>query len=248
VLPRGAALARLEIIMFSLKKQVALGAFIAIGMAVSSTSAFAVGMVPEVPVLLVDEAIGEATINVRNTDDQPALLYTVIEDIPQDSEHLLVVTQPVARVEAGATQQLRFILQSAKPLETERLKRVIFEGILPAETGGQAQVKLGVRQNIPVILRPAHLPVEREPWKRLTWSLQGGKVQVKNASPYVVRLAKSVSIMPLGIPLDLPRTYVLPGEELVLTGVVVVGATVRLSPASTYGFAVGSYDAPLVVR
>jgi len=165
----------------------------------------------------------------------------VIENIPQDSEHLLVVTQPVARVEAGATQQLRFILQSAKPLETERLKRVIFEGILPAETGGQAQVKLGVRQNIPVILRPASLPVEREPWKGLSWSLRDGKVQVRNASPYVVRLAKSVSIMPLGIPLDLPRTYVLPGEELVLTGAEVVGATVRLSPASTYGFAMGTY-------
>ncbi|MNF87918.1 putative fimbrial chaperone protein [compost metagenome] len=109
-------------------------------------------------------------------------------------------------------------------------------------------MKLGVRQNIPVILRPASLPVEREPWKGLSWSLRDGKVQVRNASPYVVRLAKSVSIMPLGIPLDLPRTYVLPGEELVLTGAEVVGATVRLSPASTYGFAMGTYDAPLVAR
>jgi len=40
--------------MFSFKKQVAPGAFFAICMAVSSARAFAVGMVPEVPVLLVE--------------------------------------------------------------------------------------------------------------------------------------------------------------------------------------------------
>lgn len=235
--------------MYSLKKHVALVALIAIGLSISS-GAMGVGMVPEVPVLLVEESLGEATINVKNTDDQPALLYTVIENTPEDQESLLVLSPPVARVEAGGTQQVRFILQSSKPLETERLKRVIFEGILPKTSKSDAQIALGVRQNIPVILRPANLPVEVEPWKRLNWSLHGAQLKVKNPSPYVVRLSKSVSVMPSGVMLDLPRTYVLPGEELVLAGAALLASstTVRLSPATTYGFAVGTYDAPLVFK
>lgn len=236
--------------MYSLKKHLAPSVLIAVALSLSCSGAFAVGMVPEVPVLLVDEALGEATINVNNSDSHPALLYTVIENTPQDSESLLVLSPPVARVEPGGTQQVRFILQSSRPLETERLKRVIFEGIQPTTPESQAQIKLGVRQNIPVIVRPANLPVEREPWKGLIWSLHDGKVRVKNPGPYVVRLSKSVNLLPAGVTLDLQRTYVLPGEDLALTGDVVPASstTVQLAPATTYGFAVGRYDAPLVAR
>ena len=210
--------------------------------------AIAVGMIPETPVVVVDQQWGEATLNVRNSDDRPALLYSRIENIAEDTERLLVLTPPVARVEAGQSQQVRFILTSAKPLTTERLKRVILEGILPRQDADGPQISLSVRQNIPVILRPANLPIDRAPWKRLVWTAGAHQLQVSNPSPYVVRLAKSVNLLPGGLTLALDRTYILPGETLKLAASSTLGTHVRLFPATTYGFAVDSYDAPLSRR
>jgi P pilus assembly chaperone PapD len=231
--------------MFALKFSQVLGAFAALCLSFTSPSLQAAGMVPETPVVVVDQALGEAMLNVRNSDDVPALLYSSIEHIAEDDEPLLLLNPPVARVEPGKSQQVRFMLTSAKPLETERLKRVVFEGIKPRQEAGGAHVSLGVRQNIPVILRPANLPVDRMPWKRLVWSVAGKQIQVSNPSPYVVRLAKSVNLIPGGATLDLGRTYVLPGEVLSLATTSTLGTHVRLFPATTYGFAIDSYDAPL---
>lgn len=210
----------------------------------------AAGMVPETPVMVLDEGLGEAGINVFNSEAHPALLHTSIEDVPQDTESLLLLTPPVARVEPGATQRVRFILRSAEPLKTERLKRVVFEGIAPQDSTGKAQVSLSVRQNIPAILRPANLPVDREPWKHLLWSRQGDQVQVRNPSPYVVRLGHSVTLLPGLQAMDLGRTYVLPGETLTLSRLAKpdqAQTQIRLFPVTTYGFAIAHYDAPLVL-
>ncbi|MEB0043839.1 MULTISPECIES: fimbria/pilus chaperone family protein [unclassified Pseudomonas] len=222
-----------------------LGAFVALCLPFGSQCVLAAGMVPETPVVVVDQATGEATLNVRNTDDHPSLLYSVIEHIAEDDEPLLILSPPVARVEPGQSQQVRFILNSATPLKTERLKRVVFEGIAPRQDAEGARVTLGLRQNIPVILRPANLAVERTPWKLLNWVVTGKQLQVSNPSPYVVRLAKSVNLIPGGATVDLGRTYILPGEVLMLAASSTFGTHVQLFPATTYGFTVGSYDAPL---
>ena len=87
------------------------------------------GMVPNTSVVIVNEADGEAAISVTNTDANLALMHVTIENIAEDPESLVFVTPPLARVEATKTQLVRFILQSEKPLLTQRLKRVIFEGI-----------------------------------------------------------------------------------------------------------------------
>ncbi|WP_223490398.1 fimbria/pilus chaperone family protein [Pseudomonas sp. A-RE-19] len=230
------------------KPSQALGAVAALCLSFFSALVMAAGMVPQTPVVIVDEALGEATLNVKNSDEQPALLYSTIEHIAEDDEPLLLLTPPVARVEPGQSQQVRFILRSAKPLETERLKRVVFEGIKPRQGTDGARLSLGVRQNIPVILRPANLAVERMPWKHLLWSVVGEQVQVSNPGPYVVRLARSVSVIPGGAMLDLGRTYILPGEVLTLAAASTLGTHVRIFPATTYGFAVDSHDAPLSRR
>ena len=208
----------------------------------------AAGMVPQTPVLVVDEGVGEATMNVRNTETRPALLHTTIVDIEPHDQTLLLFSPSVARVEAGAVQQVRFILQSAEPLQTERLKRVIFEGINPVAGVDGARVNLGVRQNLPVILRPAGLPVEREPWKRLRWSATAEGLLVSNPSPYVVRLAKAIVPLPGTQVVELPRTWILPGERLSVwlpLSSTVRAMAVRIFPATTYGFAVDHFDAPV---
>lgn len=206
------------------------------------------GMVPNTSVVIVNEADGEASVSVTNTDANLALMHVTLEDIAEDSESLVFVTPPLARVETGKTQLVRFILQSEKPLLTQRLKRVIFEGIpqgkAPAEAG-QARVGVTVRQNLPVILHPKGLAPNRTPWTDLQWSLKDGQLTVRNDTPYVVRLGQEVQLLPAASNAMLPKTYVLPGEHISIKVPEGAATQVRFQPATVYGFAVPHYEAPI---
>ena len=212
------------------------------------TPAWADGMEPDTTVIVLDEADGEVSINVRNTDVAPALLHSAIEDIPEDGEPLVVITPPVARVDAGERQMVRFLFIGNAPLETQRLKRVTFEGITQARPGSGATIGISLRQNLPLILHPKGLPRHHAPWELLTWQLQGKTLIAHNNSAYVVRLADEVVLKPQQRKAYLPRTYVLPGETLsVPLDTAPVGATrVSISPATVYGFTVENYEAQIV--
>ena len=215
-----------------------------------ATQAQADGMVPNTSVVIVNEADGEATVSVTNTDTKMALLHVTLENIPEDSDTLLFVTPPLTRVEASKSQLVRFILQTQAPLQTQRLKRVIFEG-MPAQRDpaqlGRAQVGVTVRQNLPVIIHPKGLAPNRTPWLGLQWTLKADQLSVHNPSPYVVRLAQELQLLPGNVSAMLPRTYVLPGETLTVTasGAGAGATSVRLQPATVYGFAVAPHDAPI---
>ncbi|KGA36628.1 MULTISPECIES: fimbria/pilus chaperone family protein [Pectobacterium] len=214
-----------------------------------ATNAHATGMLPESSVVIVEESDGEGAINLKNTDTFPVLLLTTLKDIEQDEEKLLIITPPTARVEPGKTQRVRFMLTTKTPLKTERLKRVVFEGVPPQQKDNNV-VRMTVRQNLPVIIRPAGLARDEAPWKRLIWSLKEGKLSVHNPSPYVVRLGAGVTTLPDRSTWVLPHAYILPGQQLMLTSEVkkTGGATdrVKISPATTWGFTVDSYEAPLL--
>jgi len=218
-------------------------------LALPSMSALADGMLPETSVVIVYEDKGEAAVNVRNSDPRPSLLHVTLQDLPEDTEPLLFVTPPVSRVEPGENQLVRFILRNAKPLKTQRLRRVVFEGIPPKNKlePGRATVAVNIRQNLPVILHPKALPMNREPWKGLTWSVADGELTVRNDTPYVVRMGQEVHLLPAMTSLKLPAAYMLPGSHHTVAIPATAGAvaSVRLYPATVYGFAVDAYDAPL---
>ncbi|EFQ65454.1 MULTISPECIES: fimbria/pilus chaperone family protein [Pseudomonas] len=208
------------------------------------------GMVPDTSVVIVNEADGEASVTVTNTDDKLALLHVTLEDIPEDPAPLLFVTPPLARVEPAKSQLIRFILQSPEPLTTQRLKRVIFEGMpqgRAAAEAGHARVGVTVRQNLPVIVHPKGLAPNRTPWTGLEWRLNNDQLSVHNPSPYVVRLAQELRLLPGGGSALLPRTYVLPGETLTVTTSGAAASRVQLQPATVYGFAVAPYEAPIAL-
>lgn len=217
----------------------------------ASLPAWADGMIPETSVVIVKEEDGEAAIKVRNSDNATALLHVTLQDVPEDTEPLLFLSQPVWRVEAGKEQLVRFILRGDKPLATQRLKRVIFEGIAQsadAKLQGLAKVGVSVRQNLPVIIHPKGLALNRAPWTELQWRLADGKLSVHNGSPYVVRLAQELKLLPSGQPARLPRSYVLPGDTLEIAldgGLQGAPDKIRSYPATVYGFAVDAHEAPL---
>lgn len=207
----------------------------------------AAGMVPETSLLVIDEATHSGTINVKNTDSHPSLLYTDVVDLPDDKGLKLVTTQPVVRLEPGQTQQLRFILQTSKPLDVEHYKRVTFEGIQPKSDDNKVKIGINIRQDLPVLIRPAKLAVVTDAWKFLDWTASGTSVTVKNPSKYVVRLAQNVVLQPSGVRGSLAKTYILPGETMTVSmGKSVSGNTkVKFFPASRYGVEVPSFISDL---
>ena len=214
------------------------------------TLVLADGMVPDTSVVIVNEADGEASVSVTNTDSKLALLHVTLEDIPEDTAPLLFVTPPLTRVEPSKSQLIRFILQSSTPLTTQRLKRVIFEGMPQGRAEGQAghaRVGVTVRQNLPVILHPKGLAPNRTPWTGLVWSLKNRQLSVNNPTPYVVRLAQELTLLPGKGTALLPRTYVLPGETLSVAASQPQASTVQIQPATVYGFAVAPYEAPITL-
>ncbi|EOC1315040.1 fimbria/pilus chaperone family protein [Cronobacter turicensis] len=211
-----------------------------------SIGTHAAGMVPETSLLIINESEQGGSINIKNTDDKAELLYTNIVDLPDDKEGHLIVTQPVVRVEGGQTQHLRFILQTSSPLKTEHLKRVTFEGI-PQKMPGKNKVGFNIRQDLPVLIHPATLPVVKDAWTQLEWSAVGNSVTVKNPSPYVVRLAPQIELLPGHTPSLLTKSYILPGESITVEakGNATGNNQVKFVPASRYGVQVESYTTSL---
>ncbi|MFV7425494.1 fimbria/pilus chaperone family protein [Stenotrophomonas geniculata] len=217
--------------------------FTLLNLALLSNTASADGVVPESSVLIVDEATGEGTMVVRNTDPTAVLLYTTIVNIAEDPEDLVVATPPMARLESGQSQLVRFMLTNKSPLTTQRLKRVTFEGI-PFARGADNQVRTTFRQDIPMIIQPRTLEKLRDPWTKLTTSVEGDQLRLCNDSGYVVRLAQKVRLDSNDLVLPLPKTYLLPGEHVELAipaRSAAATGTVTLWPATVYGYAAGSY-------
>ncbi|WP_263859444.1 fimbria/pilus chaperone family protein [Pseudomonas sp. MWU13-2105] len=217
---------------------------------VSWSVARADGMQPETTVVVLYEEEGEASIQIKNTDNGPALLHSAIESIPEDLESLVVITPPVTRVDAGETQLVRLLSANSEPLKTQRLKRVTFEGIPQRKTRVGATVGISLRQNLPLILHPKGLARHPAPWKELTWHREKSRLVVRNDSPYVVRLSPELELNPHKVSVMLSRGYVLPGEALAIEmdATQPPATSVTLQPATVYGFAVARHEAPILAE
>lgn len=210
------------------------------------SSANASGMKLETSIVVVNTADGEGVMTLKNTDAKPVLLYSSVENLPGDKEESLVVTPPVVRVNPGDNQTVRFMLK-APPKAVEQFKRAIFEGI-PASDKTADKLQITIRQNVPLIIHPAGLKDNPEPWKLLQWQQTGpDSLKVTNAGAYVVRMNPNIEIMPQGVKGTLPGSYMLPGDSVTvkLNSVVTNSDKVKISPANLYGYFVKPYEASL---
>ncbi|SFC01077.1 fimbria/pilus chaperone family protein [Pragia fontium] len=217
-------------------------------LSIFTVGAHASGVLPESSAVIINEAQKGGSINVKNTESVPVLLYTKIVELSDDREPRLIVTQPVARLEPGQSQRVRFVLNSNTPLQHEHIKRVYFEGVTE-QTSDNSQISVSVRQDLPVIIVPKGLSNKRDMWVDLDWSVSADRLKVTNTGRHVVRLTPQITLQPAGKVLSLSKNYILPGESLFAT----VPNGIRLSsqqqvvfsPVTRYGFDVGEQKALL---
>lgn len=231
-----------------LKSDWVLCSFLLVAVSIFSTQSHASGVLPESSAVIIDEAQKGGSINVKNTEKVPVLLYTRIVELPDDPTPRLIVTQPVARLEPGQSQRVRFVLNTDTPLQSEHIKRIYFEGVTERTTDN-SQVSVSVRQDLPVIIVPKGLSAKRDMWTDLDWSVSANSLKVTNTGRHVVRLTPQVKLQPAGNVLSLNKSYILPGETLVVTAPASTRLSsqqqVAFSPVTRYGFGVGVKTAPL---
>lgn len=225
-----------------------ISAFTFTALALGFSHAQASGMSPGRTAVFIDEAVGETTVNVKNTDPIAALLVTNIYNPEGDLDNIVSVTPPMARVEPGEIQAVRFILDVQAPLKVQQLRRVTFEGVQPNSKPGSSKVGITLMQDLPVIISPSNLKKDPTPWTHLKWSSAQGQLTVSNPSPYVVRLVSSVEVLPGNRNITLPKTYILPGQTLNLALPKDSGAPVTrvtFKPADLHGDANQAYSVPI---
>lgn len=206
--------------------------------------AYASGMKLETSVVVVNTGDGEGVMTLKNTDSTPVLLYSSVENLPGDKEDSLIVTPPVVRVNPGDSQTVRFMLKT--PAKTvEQFKRAIFEGI-PASDKTADKLQITLRQNVPLIIHPAGLKENAEPWTLLKWEqVSQDTLKVTNTGAYVIRMSPTVSVSPQKVSGSLPRSYLLPGDtvSVKLNNKAADIQKVTITPANLYGFFVKPYEA-----
>lgn len=208
---------------------------------------------PDTSVLVIEEADKEGSIGVKNTQDQPVLLYTKIQRLDDDDLDGALVPVPAAvQVQPGETQVVRVLFRNNKSLSKEHLARVQFMGIPPShEKAGRVSLMIG--QDLPVVIRPkGYRPVENK-WEYLKWRIQGDQLCVSNDTKMAIRFVNDVTLQPNNVPVTMPKAYALPSSEtctaLPAGYAAQAGATVTFSAVSDYSYVVNDRKATLdIVR
>ncbi|MGX5089139.1 fimbria/pilus chaperone family protein [Enterobacter sp. UPMP2052] len=205
--------------------------------------AAAAGMKPETTVLFIDDMNREATIEVQNTDKETALLHSSLETIPEDRENKLILSPQLVKLDAGKKQLVRVILKDGIKIDKQRMERLKFVSI-PQDDGKHNRARIVIGQNIPVIISPADLPVNTSPWKLLKFDRLGKKIKITNPSKYIVRLTKTIDLLPGNQAMQLPRNYILPEEtvSVKLPDNAVNTVSLRLHPVTRFGILASSYE------
>jgi P pilus assembly chaperone PapD len=183
--------------------------------------------------IILEESTGRVNFSVKNTSSEPILLATTVGDLDDKTfSKSVLVSPPIARIEAGQSQQVNFVLKQGAVLSHEVMLKASFEGI------GQARdnsTRIPIRQSISLIVQPKSVGASKTPWDDLSLTLSGDRLIIKNIGQHVVRLAPQLLLLPSKKVVPLDKYFLMAGEE---KSVIVEGrpAEVEITPLSRYGF------------
>ncbi|PHI47403.1 fimbrial protein [Serratia marcescens] len=205
------------------------GLWLTLGLAHSAGASFQL----ESMGIVLEENPGRVSFSIRNSSSEPILLATKVEDLDgKGFSKAVLLSPPIARIEAGQSQQVNFVLKPGTALPHEVMLKASFEGI------GQAvdnSTRMPVRQSIGLILQPKAVAVSKTPWDDLRLSAGAGRLTLTNGGLHVVRLAPQLTLQPSGKVVTLENYYLMAGETQTLA-VEGQPTSVVITPLSRYGF------------
>ncbi|HII2118771.1 TPA: fimbrial biogenesis chaperone [Escherichia coli] len=153
---------------------------------------------PRESMLIFDGRQGSASYRMDNSDARlPWLVQAWVEDIDEKRTDAFTSVPLVFRVEPSSTFTVRIVKKGTVPEDRETL----FWAVSNSLPGGgrteqkaegdtiSAQLSLAYRFKVPMIYRPAALAGKPQQPESLQWhAAAGGKMTVRNPTPYVVQL------------------------------------------------------------
>lgn len=168
--------------------------------------------------LFINQDKGETTIRIDNIGNYPVLLFSSVAEnslSQQGKDPLFILSPPAARIDPGKSQLVRVMLADPARLDQTRqqMRHLYFQEI-PDMGEGENKIKINTRHRVVAIAHPSALAENKQPWQALSWQRIGHALQVKNPSPYVVRLVPSITTLPGKHQLVLEQPYLLPGQTI----------------------------------
>ncbi|HGM5574378.1 TPA: fimbria/pilus chaperone family protein [Serratia marcescens] len=192
--------------------------------------------------IVLEESSGRVNFTVKNGSSEPILLATRVEDLDgKGFAGAVLVSPPIARIDAGQSQQVNFVLKKGVSLPHEVMLKASFEGV------GQAvdnSARMPVRQSIGLIVQPKAVAVSKTPWDDLRITRAGDELVLKNSGLHVIRLAPQLTLLPAKQTAALDNYYLMAGEERKVKAGGAVTA-VEIVPLSRYGFKLNEVTLPV---
>jgi fimbrial chaperone protein len=111
--------------------------------------------------LIVPAGANSTSLTLDNTGDQPVLVQAqVVEWSQRDGQDVLtpsrdlIVSPPIFRIAAGASQIVRVGLLRAAPAERELTYRLFLQEVPPPRAAGEPGVAVALRLGLPVFVQP----------------------------------------------------------------------------------------------
>ncbi|BBI91263.1 gram-negative pili assembly chaperone domain-containing protein [Serratia symbiotica str. Tucson] len=222
----------------------------AIVFCINIPAVYSAGMTPNTSAVIIEEQNKEGTIEIKNTDAEPMLLYSKIVRLADDDFDGALIPSPAAvLVQPGETQVIRVLLRTNKKMEKEHLARVEFSGI-PTQNKGGTRIDFLITQDLPVVIRPRGYTPVNDKWTYLKWKFEAHQLCLTNDTKMVIRIADNIVIEPNNISLNLPKTNALPASNICVKlpadYIPRPGSNVIFSSISEYNYVINKLKQPII--
>ncbi|WON77969.1 fimbria/pilus periplasmic chaperone [Serratia sp. UGAL515B_01] len=170
---------------------------------------------PLTSAVIINQNQGESSIDIKNTDSQPIILYSKVNHLDDDNlDGGVIYPSPAAViVQPGEVQTVRIIYKNNHSINVEHLARIIFTGIPNQKESTGQRINFLVGQDLPIVIQPGNQPPIKALWSLVKWQQIDGKLCAKNPTTRVFRFDNNVKILPTGQYIKFTTPYLLPHQQ-----------------------------------
>ncbi len=132
------------------------------------------------------------SLTVENPDESPYLIQSWIENAENNEQSAFAITPPLFRLNSEQANTLRILLtENTLPQDKESLFWLNIKSI-PASERIDNTLQIAFKTQIKLIYRPSSIKDFKldEERKKLTWSIKGDQLTVKNPTPFYMNFQR----------------------------------------------------------
>ncbi|OVZ90848.1 fimbrial assembly protein [Yersinia kristensenii] len=138
----------------------------------------------------------ESSVSIHNPDSNPFLIQSWLNaennSIQQDNTIPFIVTPPLFRLNADATNSLRIVKTGDLPDNRESVYWLNIKSIPTSNSNAKNELSISVNSRIKLFYRPASLNAKDAAvaYKKITFKRSGNKIYAHNPTPFYVSFSE----------------------------------------------------------